>query len=142
MAKQIQLQLFGSGFGHLTLVLRSGLSVIIVKLKDILWRDRIGTSLCGLIGISNKNRALRGNKHEEVEQIEEVEDANISVESAIKIVETLENSESENDIFETALDEEDEDFDILLEEYNKEFNKVLDRRLMSMIDESTTFLTK
>lgn len=35
-AKQIQLQLFGSGFGHLTLVLRSGLSVSIVKLKDIL----------------------------------------------------------------------------------------------------------
>lgn len=78
-------------------------------------------------------------EHEEVEQTEEVEDANISVESAIEIVETLENSESENVIFETTLDEEDEDFDILLEEYNKEFNKVLDRRLMSMIDESTTF---
>ena len=56
MEKLIPLILFGSGFGHLTLVLRSGLSVSIVKLKDILWRDRTGTSLGGLIGIGNKNK--------------------------------------------------------------------------------------
>ena len=69
MAKQIQSQHFGSGFGHLTLVLRSGLSVSIVKLKDILWRDRTGTSLGGLIGISNKNRVLSGDNMKEVKVI-------------------------------------------------------------------------
>jgi hypothetical protein len=60
VAKQIQLQHFGSGFGHHTLALRSGLNVSIVKSKDILWRDKTGTSLGGLIGINNKNRVLRG----------------------------------------------------------------------------------
>lgn len=58
MAKQIQLWHFGSGFGHLISVLRSGLSASTAMQRSTLWLDKIGTSLGGLIGISNKNRVL------------------------------------------------------------------------------------
>jgi hypothetical protein len=50
----------GNGFGHHTLVQESGSNVNTVRVEDIIWRDKTGLVLLGLIGqkIVNETKYL------------------------------------------------------------------------------------